>query len=202
MDKPARMRVPPNLKYALVTIIGIAAIVVGGLYLPAIIPGIGKILTNIMLWGMGLLIAFVFIKPFFTFLYARADGLLEVFTDKQGKGFHVFCYHLSPGGETGPGIRDIQQYYIAAGSGKLFYCKLFSHDMEPMAGRSGWGGYTGFEESVLTSAGFEKSMVKLSGKTGISLQLEQAIKPQEDNHYLFSMDGKNLELKKIQRDRG
>jgi len=191
------MRVPPNLKYVFVAIIAIAAIVLGTLYLPAIIPGIGKILTNILIWGMVLLMIFVFIKPMFTFLYARADGLLEIFIDKQGKGFHVFAYHLNSGGESAGGsTRDIQQYYITADIGKLFYRKIYSHTMEPMSGRSGWGGYTGFEESVLTSPMFEKSMAKLSGKTGIILQLGEKIKAKEDNHYLFSIDGKNIELKK------
>jgi hypothetical protein len=190
------MRVPPNFKYVVVTIIGIAAIVLGALYLPAIIPGIGKIMTNIMLAGMGLLIVFTFIKPMFTFLYARADGLLEVFTDKQSKGFHVFTYHLNSGGDSGPGTRDIQQYYIIADTGKLFYRKVYSHEMEPMAGRSGWGGYTSFEESVLTSPMLEKSMAKLSRKSGIILTLGEKMKQTGDNHYLFSMDGKNIELKK------
>lgn len=190
------MRFPSNLKYIIVTLIGIAAIVLGTLYLPTIIPGIGKIMTDILIWGMVLLMIFVFIKPMFTFLYARADGLLEVFIDKQGKGFHVFGYHLNPGGGSGPGIRDIQQYYIKVDSGKLLYNKIFSHDMEPMTGHSGWGGYTGFEESVLTSPMFEKSMAKLSGKAGFILQLGEKIKPTGDNHFIFSMDGKKMELKK------
>lgn len=191
------MRLPPNFKYVVVTIIGITAIVLGTIYLPAIIPGIGKILTNVLLLGMGLLIVFTLIKPMFTFLYARADGLLEVFIDKQGKGFHVFTYHLNPGGESAGGsTRDIQQYYIIANTGKLFFRKVYSHDMEPMAGRSGWGGYTSFEESVLTSPMFEKSMAKLSGKSGMILQLGEKMKPTGDNHYLFAMEGKNIELKK------
>jgi len=191
------MRVPPNLKYIVVSLIGIAAIVLGTLYLPAIIPGIGKILTNVLMVGMSLLIIFTFIKPMFTFLYARADGLLEVFTDKRGKGFHVFAYHCNSGGDSAGGsTRDIQQYYIAADTGKLFYRKVYTHNMKPIAGRSGWEGYISFEESVLTSPMFEKSMAKLSVKTGIALQLADKIKPQADNHYLFTMDGKNIELKK------
>jgi len=146
---------------------------------------------------MGLLIVFTFIKPMFTFLYARADGLLEVFTDKNGIGFHVFTYHLNSGSESAGGsTRDIQQYYIIANTGKLFFRKVYSHDMEPMAGRSGWGGYTSFEESVLTSPMFEKSMAKLSGKSGMILQLGEKMRQTGDNHYLFSIDGKNIELKK------
>ncbi len=39
-------------------------------------------------------------------------------------------------------------------------------------------------------------MARLSGKTGIALQLGNKIKATEDNHYLFTMDGKNIELKK------
>lgn len=191
------MRLPPNLKYVVVTIIGITAIVLGTIYLPFIIPGIGKIMTSVMLVGMVLLIVFTLIKPMFTFLYARADGLLEVFTDKQGKGFHVFTYHLNPGGESAGGsTRDIQQYYITVNTGKLFFRKIYAHDMEPMAGRSGWEGYSSFEESVLTSPMFEKSMAKLSGKAGIILQLAEKIKPSGDNHYLFAMEGNNIELKK------
>ena len=191
------MRLPPNFKYVVVAIIGITAIVLGTIYLPAILPGIGKILTNVLLAGMGLLIVFTFIKPMFTFLYARADGLLEVFTDKNGIGFHVFTYHLNSGSESAGGsTRDIQQYYIIANTGKLFFRKVYSHDMEPMAGRSGWGGYTSFEESVLTSPMFEKSMAKLSGKSGMILQLGEKMRQTGDNHYLFSIDGKNIELKK------
>jgi hypothetical protein len=191
------MRFPPNLKYVLIAIIAIAAIVLGTLYLPTIIPGIGKILTNILVWGMVLLMIFVFIKPMFTFLYARADGLLEVFTDKQGKGFHVFAYHLNSGGvSSGGSTRDIQQYYIVADTGKLFFRNVYTHNMEPASGRSGWEGYLSFEESVPTSPMFNKSMSKLSGKTGTLLQLGEKIKPTGDDHYLFTMDGKNIELKK------
>lgn len=191
------MRVPPNLKYVLVALIAIAAIVLGTLYLPTIIPGIGKILTSILMVGMGLLIVFTFLKPMFTFLYVRADGLLEVFTDKQGKGFHVFAYHLNSGGESAGGsTRDIQQYYFAADTGKLFFRNVYTHNMEPASGRSGWEGYLSFEESVLTSPMFEKSMAKLSGKSGILLQLGEKLKPTGDDHYLFMMDGKSIELKK------
>ncbi len=191
------MRVPPNLKYVLLTIAIIAGIVVGSLYLPAIIPGLGKTIINIVLAGMGLLFIFAFIKPMFTFLYARADGLLEVLADKHGMGFHVFAYHINSGGESaGSGTRDILHYYIASETGRLYCRKIYSHTMEIADGRSGWEGYTGFEESVLGSPGFKKSIVTLSGKTGIGLQPGEKIKSTDTDHYIFSLNGKTIELKK------
>ncbi len=193
------MRVPPNLKYFLLFTLVIGAIVAGTIYLPRIIPGIGRVLMWVLIGGMVVLMLFTFIKPFFTFLYARADGILEVFIDQNNKGFHVFAYHLNSGGESfSAGTRDIQQYYIVADTGKLYYKQVYSHTMEPMSGRSGWGGYTSFEESVLPSPMFDKSMAKLSGKAGTTLQLGKKVQPTDDNHYSFSININTIELKKYE----
>src|SRR5688500_18401226 len=97
------MRLPPNLKFFIFFILAIGLVVLGTIYLPRYVPGIGKVLGGVLIYGMLGLSIFVFVKPFFTFLYARADGIFEVYRDKSEKGFHVFAYHLNSGGEYGSG---------------------------------------------------------------------------------------------------
>lgn len=192
------MRIPPNLKLFLIFILIMGAIVLGTLYLPRYIPNIGKILTTALIGGVGLLVVFFFIKPFVGFLYARTDGILEVYTDQSGKGIHVFGTHLNGGGDSvGPSTRDIQHYFILLENGKIYYKCIYTHRMESLTGRSGWEGYTSFEESVISSPMFDKSMIKLSAKSGIQLQLADRIKANKDDHYIVNTGGKIIELKKF-----
>lgn len=196
--KTISMRIPPNLKYFVFFILIMGVITVATLYLPRYIPNIGQILTVALTTGVILITLFTFVKPLFTFLYARAEGILEVYTDKGNDGFHVFAYHLNSGGDPpGPSTRDILHYYVTLQTGKLYYKKVFSHDMEPVSGRSGWSGYSSFEESVLGSAAFKKSMAKLSGKSGTLLQLGNPLQSSGDDHYSFTMNDKKIELKKF-----
>jgi hypothetical protein len=193
------MRLPPNLKYFLLFIFAIGIIVLATIYLPRYIPNIGKILGAVLIYGMLGLCVFVFIKPFLTFLYARTDGILAVYKDQSGNGFHVFGYHINPSGESGgSSTRDIQHYFILYEKGKIFYRSIYTHSMEPLSGRSGWEGYISFEESVLTSPMYEKSMKKLSARSGINLQLGESIKESADDHFNIHTTTMNIELKKFE----
>lgn len=91
-----------------------------------VIPNIGDIIIGIVTFGMIALVIFVFVKPFVTFLYARADGLFEVYMDKSEKGIHIFSYHLNSGGESSTRTtRDIQHHFIILESGKLITRNYF-----------------------------------------------------------------------------
>jgi hypothetical protein len=193
------MRVPPNLKYVLYFLLLIGLIFFCTIYVPRWIPNIGSILIWIVCGFMGILILFVVIKVTFTFLYARTDGIFEVYKDEAKKGFHVFGYHLGPSPEFGARDRDIQHYYISYDKGKVLYKKLFSHSMEPATGRLGWGDFTSFEENVLNGKQLPLSLQKFSKRTGLSLSLKQKIKPASDDHYLFESGDKVIEIKKFEQ---
>lgn len=171
------MRLPPNLKYFIGFILAIGIIIWGTIYIPKIIPDIGKILVNVISIGMLVLVSFVMLKLFLTFIYARADGIFEVYMDKSEKGLHIFSYHLNASGEGyGESSRDIQHYFILIETGKIYFKKMFTHLMVPASGRSGWGDFYGFEESVLKSNSLTQSLKKLSAKSKITLQLGRNIK--------------------------
>lgn len=171
------MRFPPNLKYFLLFIVAIGAIALATIYLPLVIPNIGEILIGLVTFGMLVLVIFVFVKPFIMFLYARADGLFEVYMDKNEKGIHIFSYHLNSGGESSTrSIRDVQHHFIVFEGGKSHFKELFSHTMEPASGRSGWGDFYSFEESVLQSKQLSHSLQKFSGKTNMDLALGRHLK--------------------------
>ena len=161
----------------------IGLIVAGTIYLPEYIPNLGEILGILLIAGMFILIVFAFIKPFIGLLYARADGIFEVFMDVSEKGIHIFSYHLNSDGEYGDSTRDIQHYFILIGTGKLYFKKLFSHSMEPADGRSGWGDFYSFEESVMGSKQLPVSIKKLSAKAKMELKLGRQIKSSGDDHY-------------------
>ena len=177
------MRTPPNLKYLISFLMFIGLIVAGTIYLPEYIPNLGEILGILLIAGMFILIVFAFIKPFIGLLYARADGIFEVFMDVSEKGIHIFSYHLNSDGEYGDSTRDIQHYFILIGTGKLYFKKLFSHSMEPADGRSGWGDFYSFEESVMGSKQLPVSIKKLSAKAKMELKLGRQIKSSGDDHY-------------------
>ena len=177
------MRTPPNLKYFIFFALFICAIVAGTFYLPLLIPNLGEILGIALIAGMFALIIFAFIKPFIGLLYARADGIFEVFMDVSEKGIHIFSYHLNSGGEYGDSTRDVQHYFILLETGKLYFKKLFSHSMEPASGRSGWGDFYSFEESVMGSKQLPVSIKKLSAKAKMELKLGRQIKSSGDDHY-------------------
>ncbi len=192
------MRIPPNLKYFLFFLLAIGLIVLGTLYLPRLIPGIGKIVIAIVLIAMALLSFFVLFKPAFSFLFARADGIFAVYADQSKNGFHVFSYHINNSSRYGGfSTRDIQHYYIVMNTGKLFYNCIYTHPMKPMTGRSGWQGFASFEESVLVSPLFEQSMKKLSGKAGMTLQLGQRINSSGENHFIIEINENRAELIKF-----
>lgn len=191
------MRLPPNLKYILFSIVAIGIVLLATRYLPVLIPGIGKILAGILVFGMLVLITIFFIKPLVTFLFARADGIFEVYMDKSEKYIHVFSYHLNSGGDFDFGLRDIQHYLIGLESGKLYYNKLFSHTMEPATGRSGWGDFRSFEESVLASLYLTKSLQKLSHKTKSNLQLGKKLKSFGDEKYELPINNSLIEIKRF-----
>lgn len=192
------MRFPPNLKYLIGFILAIGLVVLGTIYLPKLIPNIGSILIGIISMGMMIIVAFIVIKPFFAFLYARADGIFEVYINKSEKGFHLFSYHLNSSGEGyGESTRDIQHYFIQISNGKIYYNKLFTHLMVPATGRSGWGTFYGFEESVLKSKELPLSMHKLSAKSNMDLQLGRSIKSiGEAEYYEIHQDEYFITIKK------
>ena len=169
------MRIPPNLRYVILFLLLIALVVAGTIYLPELIPGIGRYLTWLIIAVMSVLMVFVFIKPGIGFLYARADGIFKVYLDTSEEGFHVFAYHIHSGGD-GDSLRDILHYFIRKDTGKLYYSKLFSHFMTPADGRSGWDGFYSFEESVLGSPKLGPSLAKLSARAGLQLSLGDAVK--------------------------
>jgi hypothetical protein len=193
------MRFPPNLKYFLFFLLAIGLVVAGVIYLPQWIPNIGAILMWVLIGGMLILISITVIKPMMGFLYARTDGIFEVYRDVAGRGFHVFGYHLGPSPEFGDRDRDIQHYYVSYDKGKVYYKNLFSHSMTPAAGRSGWGDFYSFEESVLPSKQLVNSLQKLSKKTTLSLGLQEIIKAKEDGHYLFTVNDSTIEIKKFEQ---
>lgn len=193
------MRIPPNLKFFLFFIIVIGVIALGVIYVPRYVPNIDKILLWVLGIVMGLAIIFTFLKPFFTFLYARADGVLAVYTDSSNKGFHVFTTHINSGGElSSHSTRDIQHYYFVLQTGKLFYKVIYTHSMEPQSGRSGWEGFDSFEKSVLPSASLKKTMLKISKHAGLPLHLEHPIATDNADHYSFEMSGRTIRLEKYE----
>lgn len=105
------MRIPPNLKYVITFLLFMGLIIAGVLYLPRFFSGLDRIMSGILTALMVVLVLFLFIKPGIGFLYARADGILKVYTDKNGEGLHVFSYHIHSGGD-GDSLRDIQHYFI------------------------------------------------------------------------------------------
>lgn len=193
------MRFPPNLKYFLLFIVAIGVITLATIYLPLIIPNIGDIIIGLVSIGMLALVLFVFIKPFVMFLYARADGLFEVYMDKSEKGIHVFSYHLNSGGESSTtSTREIQHHFIILESGKSYFKELFSHIMEPASGRSGWGDFYSFEESVLQSKQLPKSLQKFSDKTNMDLALGRNLRSHGDpEEYEIFQDEYVLTIKKF-----
>ena len=193
------MRLPPNLKYVLYFFLFIGFIYLCVVYVPRWIPNIGQILVWIFCGFMCIVIFGVVAKVTLTFLYARTDGIFEVYKDGAGKGFHVFGYHLGPSPEFGSGDRDIQHYYISYNKGKVLYKKLFSHSMEPATGRLGWGNFTTFEENVLQGKQLPLSLQKFSKQTRLSLSLQSKIKPAEDGHYIFDAHGLTIEIKKFEQ---
>ncbi|MFI5171471.1 MAG: hypothetical protein ACHQFW_03730 [Chitinophagales bacterium] len=191
------MRFPPNLKYFIVLILAMGAVAVGTIYLPRLIPNIGEIFIGMISIGMLVGVFFVIVKPFFTFLYARADGIFEVYMDKSEKGFHIFSYHINSGGESSMAdTRDIQHYFILIETGKVYFKRMFSHSMEPATGRSGWGDFYGFEQSVLGSAQLTLSMHKLSAKSNMDLQLGRNIKSFGEDGYEIQQDEYIITIKK------
>lgn len=116
-------------------------------------------------------------------LYASADGVFEVFMDASEKGIHVFSYHINPGGEYGDSTRDVQHYFILLETGKLYFKNLFSHSMEPAEGRSGWGDFYSFEESVMGTKYLAAALKKLSAKAKMDLKLGRQIKSSGDSFY-------------------
>ncbi len=192
------MRFPPNLKYFILFILAIGVIVLATIYLPKVIPQIGEILIGIVTVGMFVAFFFIFIKPFITFIYARADGIFEVFVDQSEKGLHIFSYHLNSGGSesVSTSTRDIQHYFLVFETGKIYFKRLFTHSMEPASGRSGWGDFYGFEESVLGSNQLPVSIQKLSAKAGIDLKLGRQEKEIDEHHYEIHQDEYIVEVKK------
>ena len=184
------MRLPPNLKYFIAFLLVCGLIVAGTLYLPGLIPDIGKILSWVMISGMALLIIAVIIKPMLGFLYARTDGLFAVYIDESQQGFHVFGYHLNSSSRYSSfSTRDIQHYYITIDKGRIFYNIVYSHRMEPVAGKSGRQGFDSFEKSVLPSTAFSKSIQKLSKRSKLDLKLGAFIDNADDHSFSFEMDG-------------
>lgn len=190
------MRTPPNLKYFISFILIIGLIVLGTIYLPRYIPNLGEILGMLLIAGMFILVIFAFIKPFVGMLYARADGIFEIYMDVNEKGIHIFSYHINAGGEYGDSTRDVQHYFILIDTGKLYFKNLFSHSMEPAEGRSGWGDFYSFEESVLGSRQLPISLKKLSAKSKMDLKLGRHIKPSGDNHYEIFQNEYLITIKK------
>jgi hypothetical protein len=193
------MRIPPNLKYVFLFLLFIGIIVLGVFYVPKWIPNIGQILTWIFVGFMMILIVGVVVRLFFTFIYARTDGIFEVYRDAAGKGFHVFGHHTGTSPEFGDAPRDIQHYYISYDKGKVRYKQLFSHSMTPASGRSGWEGFYSFEENVLKGKQLPVSLQKFSKQTGLQLGLNEKIKEKEDDHYLFEAGNITIEIKKFEQ---
>lgn len=191
------MRTPPNIKYFLLFLLAIAIISLATIYLPKLIPNIGNTLMVLLIACMCLLMCFVVIKYFINFLYARADSILKIFIDESELAIHIFSTHLNSGGEYfSNNTRDIQHYLVMIGSGKLYMKTMFSHSMEPDSGRSGWGGFYGFEESVLGTEHLKKSLEKLSIKTKLNLKLGREINPLEEHVYEIHIKEKVLSIKK------
>lgn len=190
------MRFPPNLKYFLILIAAILVIVLATIYLPRVIPNIGEIMIGLVTAGVFIMFIFIFIKPFITFLYARADGIFEVYMDKNEQGIHVFSYHLNAGGDNSDGTRDVQHYFILISNGKFLFNKLFSHDMTPASGRSGWGDFYSFEENVLGTAYLEKSLNTFSKKLKMNLGLGRRINAYGNEDYEIRLNNDVITIKK------
>lgn len=191
------MRIPPNLGYFLLFLVLAGLAILGVHYVPLLIPNIGTILMWALFAFIGVMMFFTFVKPMFTFLYARADGIFAVYMDKSKEGFHVFSYYINTSPEFGSGTRDLQHYFILLRNGKIFYKEIYSHRMEPQSGRSGWEGFNSFEASVLPSPQLVRTLGKLSGKAGMPLQLGEEIKQAGDDHFVFDTSTQHIELKKF-----
>lgn len=190
------MRIPPNLKNFLLSAVAIGVIVCACIYLPKWIPGIGDIATVIVILGMFILIVAIVGKSFITSLYARADGIFAIYDDVSETGMHVFSYHLSSGGEMSFNTRDIQHYFMKYDSGKRYMKVMFSHSMEPADGRSGWGEFRSFEESVLKSSALKKTMEILSKKSGVQLALKNEWKNYGEDSWTIYWKNRTITIKK------
>jgi hypothetical protein len=182
------MRISPNIIK-----LGLALLVFGGIititvlitlnidyivehWLRKVFPGITA--AGIRDFFVGLMILLIagtavisFIKPIFTFLLTRADGILGVYEDKSGAGIHIFACSTSSGGELQDGSRTIYHYFISLPGGKLLLKSVYGHSMEIAVGRAGYEGFSSLETSVIGAGKLAKSLSVFSKKMGTTLAL-------------------------------
>lgn len=154
---------------------------------------IQEILPYSPLWIIGFFLFRLAWKYSKSFILMRAENIYDIFSDKSSLAVHVFSSHHTASGSDAnlPSTTTVLHYAIRLRDGKIFYNEVMSYEMEIIAGKAGWGGFTSFENNVLGSQDLRKSLQKLSRKSGLKLALNLT-------HQKTSFDRKTI--KKIVAD--
>ena len=129
-----------------------------------------------------------------------ADGILEMFVDRNEKDFHVFSYHSISQVKTGGGrLHLVQHYFILGDTGESHYHPLFTFSARSAKGRGGYEGYTSFEEDVVPTADFDESMANFAKETGKKLELGQKLITENERSY-FINDHRKLDVVNVQKE--
>jgi len=182
------MRITNSFKYFILFLLGLAAVVALGVWFIEEQPRISKIIGQVLLILFACFIVYVTVQPIITSLGERADGILAVYPDASGRALHIFSYFLTSA-EGMPSTRHIQYYVLLTGNRKLLYKVLFTHSMESLTGRSGYEGYSSFEETVLNNLKFKAAIAAFSAKAGFELQLGKPAAEGENDSYPVLLNG-------------
>jgi hypothetical protein len=129
-----------------------------------------------------------------------ADGILEIFVDRNEKDFHVFSYNSISQVKTGGGhLHFVQHYFILGDTGESYYHPLFSFSARSAKGRAGYEGYASFEEDVIPTHDFDESMAKFSIETSKKPELGQKLVSENERNY-FINDHRKLDILKVQKE--
>ena len=129
-----------------------------------------------------------------------ADGILEIFVDRNEKDFHVFSYHSISQVKTGGGrLHLVQHYFILGDMGESYYHPLFTFSARSAKGRGGYEGYTSFEEDVIPTVDFDESMANFAKETGKKPELGQKLVSENERNY-FINDHRKLDVLKVQKE--
>lgn len=129
-----------------------------------------------------------------------ADGILQIFVDRNENDFHVFSYNSISQVKTGGGrLHLVQHYFILGNTGESYYHPLFTFSARSAKGRSGYEGYTSFEEDVIPTVDFDESMANFSKETGKKLELGQKLVSEDERTY-FINDHRKLNVLKVEKE--
>ena len=129
-----------------------------------------------------------------------ADGILEIFIDRNETDIHLFSYNSISQVKTGGGrLHLVQHYFILGDTGESYYHPLFTFSARSAKGRGGYEGYKSFEEDVIPTLDFDESMNKFSTDAGKKLELGQKLSSENERNY-FINDHRKLDILKVEKE--